>query len=104
MNFRGIFRQVLRNPGAAIPFILTLPRHIRLLARLMGDPRVPLLPKLLFLASLAYLISPLDLIPDFIFPLLGWTDDVFVVFAAARYLLRSAPPAVLNEHVEAILR
>ncbi|MFQ5633475.1 MAG: YkvA family protein, partial [bacterium] len=88
----------------AIPLILTLPKHIKLISRLMGDSRILLLPKVLFIASLVYLISPFDLIPDFLFPIIGWADDLFIVFAAARNLLRAAPGEVLCEHVEAIQR
>jgi uncharacterized membrane protein YkvA (DUF1232 family) len=104
INFKNIFTQVLRNPGAAIPFLFSLPKHIRLISRLMADNRVLLLPKVLFIASLVYLISPIDLVPDFVFPILGWADDLVIVFSAARYLLRAAPEEVLHEHVEAIQR
>lgn len=101
-RFDHLFSRALRNPGTVISFLFALPKNLRLLARLMGDSRVALLPKLLFLASLIYLVSPLDLIPDFVFPVIGWSDDLVIVFAAARNLIRTAPQDVLKEHIDEI--
>lgn len=103
MRFKKLFQYAIRNPGAVIPFLITLPRQARLIARLLGDSRVDVLPKLVFVASLVYLVSPIDLIPDFLFPVLGWTDDIVVVFAAARFLFRHCPPEVLNEHMQIVM-
>ena len=41
---------------------------------------------LVFIAGVVYLLSPLDLVPDFI-PLLGWVDDVVVVYLLVQYYL-----------------
>jgi uncharacterized membrane protein YkvA (DUF1232 family) len=38
-----------------------------------------------------YLISPVDLIPDFLIPVVGYLDDLTVVWMALRWLLKSAP-------------
>ncbi len=42
------------------------------------DPTVPIKRKLIILAAIVYIISPLDLVPDLV-PLLGWVDDVAVM-------------------------
>ena len=49
----------------------------RLFIRLMADRRVPLWAKLVPIAALIYIISPIDLRPDFI-PILGQLDDLLI--------------------------
>ena len=102
MNFKNIFQYSLRNPNAVIPFIVSLPKYVRLYARLLRDPRVPSWPKVVFSVGLIYAISPIDLVPDFLLPLIGWIDDVIILVAAGRYFIRVCPPEVVAEHVAAI--
>lgn len=71
--------------------------------RLLRDPRVaPVLKLLAPVAALIYLVSPIDLIPDFLLGL-GQVDDLGVialmVIALTRLLPRLASPEVLREHV-----
>jgi uncharacterized membrane protein YkvA (DUF1232 family) len=82
--------------------LLRLPRTIKLLWRLLKDRRAPLLGKIVFALALAYVVWPLDLIPDFVFPVLGQVDDVAVLLAGVRFFLRSTPPQVLEEHLAQI--
>jgi uncharacterized membrane protein YkvA (DUF1232 family) len=70
----------------------------RLCARLLGDGRVPLGPKLLVAAALCYLIAPFDLVPDLVLPGLGQIDDILILWLAARALVRLAPADVVAEH------
>jgi uncharacterized membrane protein YkvA (DUF1232 family) len=67
---------------------------------LMRDPRVPLWAKLVAAALVAYLASPIDLIPDFI-PVLGQVDDLLVAIIAGGLLLRSVPRHVIEENLQA---
>jgi uncharacterized membrane protein YkvA (DUF1232 family) len=60
------------------------------------DPRTPWYAKLLAVAILAYVFSPIDLIPDFV-PLLGSLDDLVLVPLGVALLLRLIPPAVLAD-------
>ena len=60
------------------------------------DPRTPLLAKLVIIAIVAYVLSPIDLIPDFI-PILGLLDELILVPAAIGFALRLVPDAVMNE-------
>jgi uncharacterized membrane protein YkvA (DUF1232 family) len=74
-----------------------LPDLIRLLRRLAGDPSVPRGVRLRLALLLAYLLTPIDLIPDFI-PVLGYADDAIVVAIALRSVTRHAGPAALDRH------
>jgi uncharacterized membrane protein YkvA (DUF1232 family) len=52
-----------------------LPDLGRLIARLVADPVLPRTAKIALAAAAVYLLSPIDLVPDFI-PFLGYLDDV----------------------------
>jgi uncharacterized membrane protein YkvA (DUF1232 family) len=60
------------------------------------DPRTPWHAKLLATIVLAYALSPLDLIPDFV-PVLGYVDDLILVPAGIALTLRLIPPEVIAE-------
>jgi uncharacterized membrane protein YkvA (DUF1232 family) len=57
---------------------------------------MPLVPKLLCMLVVAYALSPIDLIPDFI-PVLGYLDDVILLPCLIWIAVRLTPPAVLAE-------
>ncbi len=76
---------------------LALPNLIKLLGRLMRDPRVPGRSKALVGLTLGYLLSPVDLLPDAI-PVLGQADDLLLAAFAVSHLLRSAGEEVVLEH------
>ena len=60
------------------------------------DPRTPWYARALALLVLAYALSPIDLIPDFI-PVLGYLDDLLLVPAGLWLALRLLPPEVLAD-------
>jgi uncharacterized membrane protein YkvA (DUF1232 family) len=64
------------------------------------DPRVPWHVRLLGLAVVGYLFSPIDLIPDFI-PVLGQLDDLVIVPLGLVCIVKLIPPKVLAEHRDA---
>jgi uncharacterized membrane protein YkvA (DUF1232 family) len=74
-----------------------IPDCLVLTHRLLRDPRVPRRRKLLLLALIAYLASPLDLVPDFI-PVAGQLDDAILVALVLRAVLRSGGDALVREH------
>lgn len=76
---------------------LLLPNIVKLLARLIKDPRVPRRSKLLVGALLAYIASPVDLVPDLI-PMLGMADDVLLLVYAVNHLVDKAGEEVVLEH------
>ncbi len=77
--------------------VLMLPNLAKLLSRLLRDPRVPRRSKLVVGAAIAYVASPLDLVPEFI-PVLGFADDVLLVAAALNHLVEVAGEEVVLEH------
>ena len=60
------------------------------------DPRTPWYAKVVAFCTIAYALSPIDLIPDFI-PILGYLDDLFIVPAGIALAIRLIPPEVLKE-------
>jgi uncharacterized membrane protein YkvA (DUF1232 family) len=74
-----------------------VPDVVRLLRRLVADPTVPRGVRIWLGALLAYLLSPIDLIPDFI-PFLGYADDALIVAVVLRFATRHAGVAALERH------
>ena len=70
----------------------TLARVQRVLA-LLRDPRVAKLPRFAVLAAVAYLLWPVDLLPEIALPIVGWLDDATLLWLALRWLLKSDPEA-----------
>jgi uncharacterized membrane protein YkvA (DUF1232 family) len=77
--------------------IREIPHYVRLLWALARDSRVALVDKLLVLAAAAYIVSPLDVIPDFI-PFLGQVDDLYLLVLALQRMIARAGADVLEEH------
>jgi hypothetical protein len=72
--------------------------RIKLVFRLMADPRVNLLYKAIPVASLIYLIVPTDLMP--LIPI----DDALVIWLATYLFVELAPPDVVQEHLNELRR
>jgi uncharacterized membrane protein YkvA (DUF1232 family) len=62
--------------------------------RLHRDPRVPRRAKVVVALAGLWLLSPIDLVPEFL-PVIGPLDDVVVVALALRYAARQVPREVL---------
>ena len=77
--------------------ITQIPSYLRLMVGLVTDPRVSALDKVLLGVAIAYVVSPIDLIPDFI-PFLGQVDDVLVLVLAVRRLITNAGMRVVRDH------
>jgi uncharacterized membrane protein YkvA (DUF1232 family) len=60
------------------------------------DPRTPWFARLLAAAIVAYALSPLDLIPDFV-PVLGYVDDLIIVPLGIALVLHMLPSDVLAD-------
>ena len=63
--------------------------QLRRIVALLRDPRTPRLPKIAVALAVAYVIWPVDLVPDFMFPVAGYLDDLTFVWLALRWLLKS---------------
>jgi uncharacterized membrane protein YkvA (DUF1232 family) len=79
--------------------IWKLPMYARVIWGLVRDPRTPLPLKALLGAALAYLVMPIDLVPDAI-PILGQADDLTVLLLVLDLFIANAPAEVRREHAE----
>ncbi len=61
------------------------------------DPRVPWYAKLVVFCVAAYVLSPIDLIPDFI-PVLGYADDLIIVPLGIALAIKMIPAEVMEEN------
>jgi uncharacterized membrane protein YkvA (DUF1232 family) len=73
----------------------------RVAVRLFREPRVPMLIKAVPLLAFLYLLSPIDLVPDFI-PGLGQLDDLGIILAALEVFVRLCPSGAQAFHREAL--
>ena len=78
-------------------YIRQLPQYVRLLMGLAKDPRVSIVDKMLVLGAVAYIVMPIDLIPDFI-PFFGEIDDVYILILALQRMIANAGRPVLLDH------
>ena len=78
-------------------YVRQLPKYIRLLGGLLVDRRVAFFDKLLVAGAIAYIVSPIDLIPDFI-PFFGEVDDLFLLVLALQHLVDNAGRRALLDH------
>jgi uncharacterized membrane protein YkvA (DUF1232 family) len=78
--------------------VLFLPDLTILLVRLLRDARVPLFEKGIAVAGVAYVVSPIDLLPALILGPIGLLDDLFIVAACLSRLLNHVHPDVVRGH------
>jgi uncharacterized membrane protein YkvA (DUF1232 family) len=77
--------------------VRALKRDVVAIALAVRDPRVPWYAKAVGVCVVAYALSPIDLIPDFI-PVLGLVDDLVLVPLGVLLVVRLIPPDILAEH------
>ena len=77
--------------------VFKLPTYARVVWGIMRDPRTPIGLKGMLAAALAYVIFPIDLIPDAI-PVLGQADDLTVLLLVLDLFIQNAPADVRAEH------
>jgi uncharacterized membrane protein YkvA (DUF1232 family) len=80
---------VLKESAGFLPACLTTVRRLR------GDSRVPRSAKLAVAVAGLWVLSPIDLIPEFL-PVIGPLDDVVVVALCLRFAARRVPREVLT--------
>jgi len=80
--------------------VRALKRDVVAIALAVRDPRVPWYAKAVGVCVVAYTLSPIDLIPDFV-PVLGLLDDLVLVPLGLLLVVRLIPPDILAEHCEA---
>lgn len=75
-----------------------IPNFVKLLYRLARDPRVSKVDKALVLGAVAYIVSPIDLIPEAVAPFIGQIDDIYLLALVLDRLLNNAGIEVLLDH------
>ena len=83
-------------PGVAKDLAGFLPDCVTTARTLRRDPRVPRRARVAVVVALVWVLSPIDLIPEFL-PVIGPLDDVIVVALLLRYAARTVPRQVLLE-------
>lgn len=96
MAARKSEKYVVPSQGGAMRGIVN---RLKLIGRLMADSRVNAFLKILPLASLAYLIWPLDAIP---LPIIGALDDAAILWIGATLFVELCPEDVVKEHMQAL--
>jgi uncharacterized membrane protein YkvA (DUF1232 family) len=81
--------------------LAALVSHVRLTARLLREPTIPLVIKTLPFLAAGYVIFPLDFVPDMI-PVLGQLDDLGVILIALEGFIAMCPDAVVTFHKTAL--
>jgi uncharacterized membrane protein YkvA (DUF1232 family) len=87
----------LGRKSAARELAGLIPNLVVLFRGLLGDPRVPRNSKRWLWFAVAWFLSPLDLIPEFI-PVVGPLDDAVVAALVLRHVLRRTDRTVLADH------
>lgn len=77
--------------------ISEIPNFLRLLYGLVTDSRVNSVDKLVVAGAIAYILLPVDIIPDFV-PFLGEVDDVFLLILSLQRLIANAGRAVVQAY------
>lgn len=80
-------------------YAMLAPRLVKLVFRLMRDPRVPARSKAVLVLLAGYLASPIDLVPDFLVGV-GHLDDLIVAAFALDQILNRVPDEIVREHWE----
>ncbi len=87
--------------GRALQILRHVPHFVRLYWRLFRDRRVSILAKAFLVLTLAYVVWPIDLIPD-VLPVVGEVDDLGIVLFGLWLFIRLCPPEVVLERVREI--
>ena len=88
---------IVGRQADARALVRLVPDCVVLFKRLLTDPRVDWWRKVVLVGVIAYVVSPIDLVPDFV-PIAGQLDDAILVVIAIRVLLRGSGPRLLSEH------
>ena len=94
----SVVRSQPGEPSTLRDLVLLVPDLAVLLIRLVRDPRVPPGAKAIALLGIAYLLSPIDLIPDLVLGPIGLVDDLLVLAACLSRLVNYVHPDIVHSH------
>jgi uncharacterized membrane protein YkvA (DUF1232 family) len=89
----------MRGDRRSPSFWVAVIRHLRLAWRLFWDRRVPLWAKLVPMAALAYVVSPVDFLPDFVIGL-GQLDDLTLFLLSTQVFTLIVPRSIIEAILE----
>jgi uncharacterized membrane protein YkvA (DUF1232 family) len=89
------------DTGALVGWIQDVARQTRLAWRLFWDERVPVWTKFLPPLALAYILFPIDILPDVVLGL-GQLDDAAILLIGMKLFIELSPPEVVREHLLAL--
>jgi uncharacterized membrane protein YkvA (DUF1232 family) len=96
----AIKRDIIHNQNSG--FFQDLITRLKLILRLMGDKRINIFLKILPIAAAIYVISPVDLLPGAVFPVIGALDDAVVFWLGTTLFVALCPDDIVQEHTNAI--
>jgi uncharacterized membrane protein YkvA (DUF1232 family) len=88
--------------GTVLRFILNIPNFVMLYVRMMLDREIPLPPRLVLIGAALYVVSPIDLIPGALLPVIGWLEDMLIFYVAMKIFVAMCPPQALERHVATV--
>ena len=97
LGMKKIKQRIDANPAAAAFLALPWRQRARLAGRLVRDSRVHPAARIGFPILILYLLSPIDLIPDFI-PVLGYVDDLLILLLALWAFSKLVPQEIVLGH------
>lgn len=102
-RFYDRVRSQMKTPVRGAPtglkdILLLLPDLTVLMLRLLKEDRVAVGDKAIALLGIGYVLSPIDLIPGFLFGPIGLIDDVIVISATLSRLVNHVHPDVVRSH------
>jgi uncharacterized membrane protein YkvA (DUF1232 family) len=89
-------RDIIQNQNSG--FFQDLILRVKLILRLIGDKRINFFLKLLPIAAAIYVISPVDLLPGAVFPVIGALDDAAVIWLGTTLFVSLCPDDIVQEH------
>ena len=87
-----------REPSGLLDLLFLLPDFTVLLMRLLRDDRVPIMAKAIAVGGVAYVVSPIDVMPGLLFGPVGLVDDLLVVAGCVSAMLNRVHPDVVRSH------
>jgi uncharacterized membrane protein YkvA (DUF1232 family) len=92
-------RSMIKSYSHVLALLPQLPKVGRLCWRLWRDDRVSKSLKGMIIATIVYTLSPVDLVPGFLVPVLGQLDDATLLMLATYLLIHWSPSEVVAEHM-----
>lgn len=88
--------------ATVLKFFINIPNFVMLYVRMMLDREIPLAPRLVLIGAALYVVSPIDIIPGALLPVIGWLEDALIFYVAMKIFVAMCPPHILDRHVATV--